>query len=183
MAIIDEVKKKLEILDMALNILQVLPEIIQQHVRLPEAYREYVTLRIYYIFIKMKVIVNKLMIQKNELIMELLNKIKRGAIDEKLAQIFKPIETVLKTIISVQAALNTAMGAIIKALQQPGVGIDPQGYGFLMTAKSVQVGQYSSKMLIPIVPEVNKVLPVQTAMNCIPYEKIDALVKKALPPI
>ena len=38
-------------------------------------------------------------------------------------------------------------------------------------------------MLIPIVPEVNKVLPVQTAMNCIPYEKIDAMVKKALPPI
>lgn len=58
-------------------------------------------MRIDYIFIKMKVIVNKLMIQKNELIMELLNKIKRGAIDEKLAQIFKPIETVLKTIISV----------------------------------------------------------------------------------
>ena len=26
-------------------------------------------------------------------------------------------------------------------------------------------------------------LPLKSAMNCIPYEKIDALVKKALPPI
>jgi hypothetical protein len=47
----------------------------------------------------------------------------------------------------------------------------------------MQVGQYAGKMIIPIEPQANIALSMKSAMNCIPYEKIDAIVKKALPPI
>ena len=131
----------------------------------------------------MKCIVNLIMIQKNELLMQILRKLKTGALDETMMKIFQPINTIIQTVTAVQTALNTALDAVIKALNTPGMGIEPQGHGFFLTAKSVQVAQYASDMLIPIVPDVNKVLPIKTALNCIPYEKIDAIVKKALPPI
>ena len=41
-------------LDAALNLLNALPYIIKMKAKLPEVYREYITLRIDFIFIKMK---------------------------------------------------------------------------------------------------------------------------------
>ena len=85
------VKEKLAMLDAALNLLNALPDIIKAKAKLPEVYREYITLRIDYIFIKMKMMVNLLMIQKNELLMQVLRKLKTGALDKTMMKIFQPI--------------------------------------------------------------------------------------------
>ena len=85
------VKEKLAMLDAALNLLNALPDIIKMKAKLPEVYREYITLRIDYIFIKMKMMVNLLMIQKNELLMQILRKLKTGALDKTMMKIFQPI--------------------------------------------------------------------------------------------
>jgi hypothetical protein len=180
---IRQVKEKLEMLDVALNLITALPDIIKQKAKLPEVYRDYVTLRIDEIFIKLKCLVNFLTIQKNELLISILRKLKTGALDATMMKIFQPINTILKTVAALQTALNTAVATVMAALQNPMSGLEPQSYGFLMTAKSVQVGQYAGKLIIPIEPTANMALPLKSAMNCIPYEKIDALVKKALPPI
>ena len=177
------VKEKLAMLDAALNLLNALPDIIKMKAKLPEVYREYITLRIDYIFIKMKMMVNLLMIQKNELLMQVLRKLKTGALDKTMMKIFQPIQTVMQVVIQVQIALNTAVQAVMAMLQDPMTGLEPQSYGFFMTAKSMQVGQYAGKMIIPIEPQANIALSMKSAMNCIPYEKIDEIVKKALPPI
>lgn len=42
---------------------------------------------------------------------------------------------------------------------------------------------YASKMLIEVVPTLNKLLPIQNMMNNIDYELIEQIVQKALPPL
>ena len=146
------VKEKLAMLDAALNLLNALPDISKMKAKLPEVYREYITLRIDFIFIKMKMLVNLLMIQKNELLISILRKLKTGALDKTMMKIFQPIQTVMQVVIQIQTALNTAVEAVMAMLQDPMTGLDPQSYGFFMTAKSMQVGQYSGKLIIPIEP-------------------------------
>ena len=94
--IISMIQEKLQLLDLALDILSSLPDIIKAKVRLPEEYREYITLRIDIIFIRMKYYINCLMISKNMLLIELLKKVKFGVIDSKLAVLFSPITAVME---------------------------------------------------------------------------------------
>lgn len=94
--IIRMIQEKLQLLDLALDILSSLPDIIKAKVTLPEEYREYITLRIDIIFIRMKYYINCLMISKNMLLIELLKKVKFGVIDSKLAVLFSPITAVME---------------------------------------------------------------------------------------
>lgn len=94
--IIRMIQEKLQLLDLALDILSSLPDIIKAKVRLPEEYREYITLRIDIIFMRMKYYINCLMISKNMLLIELLKKVKFGVIDSKLAVLFAPITAVME---------------------------------------------------------------------------------------
>lgn len=181
--VIQQIKTKLALLDAVLNVLSELPEIIRMKAKLPPAFREYVTLRIDDVFIRMKFMVNLLMIQKNDLIIELLKKVKNGQLDKTLESVFKPIRTVMETAAGVQTALNTALTGIIALLEMPTNGpIPPESMGFFLTAKSVQYPMYSSDICIPTIPTMNKALP-KWCGSMIDFDKIGDIVDKALPPI
>lgn len=181
--IIDQIQQKLALLDAVLNLLTELPELIKMKAKLPEEYREYVTLRIDDMFLRIKIIVNLLMIQKNDLLIELMKKIKFGSLDKVLENILQPIKVIMTTIAGIQQALNAALTAIMALLNMPTNGpIPPESMGWFLTAKSIQHPRHSSEICIPVIPEVNKALP-KVSGNMIDYNKIDAIVKKALPPI
>ena len=136
--VIQQIKTKLALLDAVLNVLTELPEIIRMKAKLPPAFREYVTLRIDDVFMRMKFMVNLLMIQKNDLIIELLKKVKNGQLDKTLESVFQPIRTVMTAVAGVQTALNTALTGIIALLEMPTNGpVPPESMGWFLTAKSI----------------------------------------------
>ena len=183
LAVIEQIKTKLALLDAVLNVLSELPEIIRMKAKLPPAFREYVTLRIDDVFMRMKFMVNLLMIQKNDLIIELLKKVKNGQLDKTLESVFLPIRTVMTAVAGIQTALNTALTGIIALLEMPTNGpIPPESMGWFLTAKSIQHPAHSSEICIPLVPEVNKALP-KWAGSMIDFDKIGDIVDKAMPPI
>jgi hypothetical protein len=171
------------LLDAALNILTELPDLIRDKVRLPERYRQFVTLRIDEVFMKLKMIINLISIQKNMLLIQLLKRVKAGDLDKMLENIFQPIKTIMQVIIGIQTAMNAALAVIINLLQLPANGpISAGGIGWLMTAKSMQHPMTAGQILIEIKPTPLAALPIPPS-NVIDYNKIDAIVKKALPPI
>lgn len=181
--VLEKVKNVLGMLDGAVNILSQLPEFIRMKARLPEYYREYVTLRIDKIFLMMKRAVNNLMIKKNEYMILILNKVKSGSLDKVLESAFAPIRVIVTTITSVQTALNTVLSSIIALLQLPTNGpIPPESMGWFRTAKSSQHPAHMTEFCIPVVPDINKVLPKWSG-NMINYQAIDAMVNSVMPPI
>ena len=122
---IEKVKGVLSLLDMALNFITELPEFIRGKAQLPQEYRDYITLRIDAIFIELKKIVNLLMIRKNELLIQLMKKIKNGVLDPTLAVIVAPLQPILETAIAVQTAMNAAMAAVVAMLNVPLTGLKP----------------------------------------------------------
>lgn len=177
------IQRVLDLVDMCIDVITIFPELIVEHLKLPEEYREYVTLQIDIEFLKMKKGINNLMILKNNLIIDLLKSINFGVMDDKLQVLFAPIQSIIQIVQGVQTALNVALSATLAMLEVGNTGIPPQSYGFFLTAKSVQQPMYASKLLIEVVPELNKALPIQNMMNNIDYEKIESILQKALPPL
>ena len=179
-----QIQDKLRLLDAVLNLITELPELIRDKAKLPQEFRDYITLRIDEMFFRLKYIVNLLMIQKNDLVIELLKKVKFGALDKVLESAFAPIKTVMTTIAGIQQALVAALTALDQLMNLPINGpVPPESMGWFLTAKSVQYPKYGpTQICIPVIPEANKALP-KLSGNMIDYEKIDAMVKKIMPPI
>ena len=182
--ILEQIRDKLKLLDAILNLITELPELIRDKAKLPPEFRDYITLRIDEMFFRLKYIVNLLMIQKNDLVIELLKKVKLGALDRVLESAFQPIKTVMTTIVGIQQALIAALTVLEKIMESPMNGpIPPESMGWFMTAKSAQHPKYgATKICIPVIPEPNNALP-KLSGNMIDYQKIDETVKNALPPI
>ena len=102
----------MRLLDAVLNLITELPELIRDKAKLPQEFRDYITLRIDEMFFRLKYIVNLLMIQKNDLVIELLKKVKFGALDKVLESAFAPIKTVMTTIAGIQQTLVAALTAL-----------------------------------------------------------------------
>ena len=182
--VLAQIQDKLRLLDAVLNLITELPELIRDKAKLPQEFRDYITLRIDEMFFRLKYIVNLLMIQKNDLVIELLKKVKFGALDKVLESAFAPIKTVMTTIAGIQQTLVAALTALDQLMSLPVNGpVPPESMGWFLTAKSVQYPKYGpTQICIPVIPEVNKALP-KLSGNMIDYQKIDALVKKVMPPI
>lgn len=75
------------------------------------------------------------------------------------------------------------MAAVIAMLNVPLTGLNPQSYGWLMTAKSAQYPETSGKLIIEIIPKANLAFPMKNRLNNINIAKIEDIVTAALPPI
>ena len=183
--IIAQVQSMLKLLDMALNVLTLIPEILKDIAKLPPEFRDYVIFRIEIMFLHLKKIINNIQIYKNEKIIELMKKIKFGVLDDALAVILAPVQAILQAAVALQQALNTTISSIIALLESPALGSIPPngGHGFMLTAKSVQYSETAGKIFVINEPKINSIMPMKSMMNVIDIEKIEALIKAALPPI
>ena len=71
-------------MDLVLNLITDLPDLIKGKLKLPQEYRDYVTLRIDCIFLELKRQINLVMIMKNDALIELMKKLKFGVLDDVL---------------------------------------------------------------------------------------------------
>lgn len=183
--ILMKVKSMLSLLDLALNVITLVPEILRDSVKLPEEYREFVILEIEIMFMELKKIFNNLEIRRNEYIMELMNRIKFGALEDKLAKILAPVQAIIQTIIALQTTLNATIASLMAMMKLPAFGSIPPngGHGFMLSAKSFQFPLTAGKIFINNEPTVNMAFPLSAIINVIDTEKIQMLIRKALPDI
>lgn len=183
--ILDKVSSILDYLNLVLNIITELPDMLRDLVYLPDAWKNYCLLSINIIFLNLRMIINKLMIKKNEYIIYLLQLIQRGVIDDKIKTVFLPIDTVINLVQTLQYSLQTAMTAALAAIKVPAIGISPESYAWLFTVRSMM--NTDAGQLIIELPTHNmdgiatKIWP--TGMINSACEKIDNVVKKTFPPI
>lgn len=110
---------------MVLDLVTALPELIVMNSKLPEEYREYITIQIDIVFLQLKKCINDLMIWKNNKIIDLLKTINTGVMDDTLQVIFAPITAIIQVVQAIQTALNIAVTAALAVLQVPMTGIPP----------------------------------------------------------
>ena len=82
--LINKIQDILNLLSITLNTIAKLPDLLANIPRIPVEYREYVTVRINIGFVNLKILTNKLLIRKNEILIKLFKRVKFGVIDEKL---------------------------------------------------------------------------------------------------
>lgn len=183
--ILDKISSILDYLNLVLNIITELPDMLRDLVYLPDAWKNYCLLSINIIFLNLRMIINKLMIKKNEYIIYLLELIKRGVIDDKIKKIFQPIDTIITLVQTLMQELETAFTAALAAIKIPAIGISPESYAWLFTVRSMMTPD--AGLLIIELPThtmegiSTKIWP--TGMINSACEKIDNVVKKTFPPI
>lgn len=110
---------------MAIDLVTVFPELIQEHLKLPEEFRQYITLKIDITFLELKKVINNLMIWKNNMIIDLLQSINFGVMDDTLQVLFAPIQSIITVLQGVQTGLNVALSAALAMLEVGNTGIPP----------------------------------------------------------
>ena len=183
--ILDKISSILDYLNLVLNVITELPDMLRDLVYLPDTWKNYCLLSINIIFLNLRLIINKLMIKKNEYIIYLLELIKRGVIDDKIKKIFQPIDTIITLVQSLMQALETAFTAALAAIKIPAIGISPESYAWLFTVRSMMTPD-AGKLIIELPTHTmegisTKIWP--TGMINSACEKIDEVVKKTFPPI
>ena len=138
--IIKKIQNIMDYFNLAFNVISKFPDILASFAKLPEEYKSYATAKLNIIFLDIKTVINLLLIQKNKLIIKLLNKVKFGIIDEKLAGLFETISTVLRTADALREQVENALGVAYEAINKANrmFYIGPHEYGFFTTLKSQQ---------------------------------------------
>lgn len=180
--ILKRVGNVLDFFSLVLNVLLELPELLRNLKLLPDVWRNYLMLYVNIIFVKLRIIINKLMIKKNEYIIYVLKYMQRGLNKPFMQTLFAPIEAVLMAVDKLKMAFETAYSAAMKALETPGMGIEPESYAWLFTPRSMMNGDAMGQYIINL-PKGGLKLKLIPTMANIAMPQIDEFVKKTFPPI
>ena len=135
--IIKSIKNIIGYIDLCLNIVDKIPELTTNLVKLPPEYKDYATAKISIMFLYLKRVICLLQIKKNDLMIKLLKSMKDGCMSDMALKIFPAIQFVINNIVAAREAMNTAVAVATNAINNAGpLYIGPQEYGFFMTLKS-----------------------------------------------
>ena len=183
---VDYLQHWLQYINIVINLLTELPQLLRDVHWLPEIYRNYVVVKLNICFVKIRLMITRLLLAKNDAIIRLLTPVQNGILDDKLANWFEPINNIIKIINIITEALNIAMSAAIKVMQVPTSTIAPESYAWLMTPRSA-LNSDAGKLFIelpitsPAQGIINKIIPSGILNQHV--EAIDKWVHKKFPPI
>lgn len=184
--IVDYLQHWLQYINIVINLLTELPQLLRDIHWLPDIYRNYVVVKLNICFVKIRLMITRLLLAKNDAIIRLLIPVQNGILDDKLASWFEPINNVIKLINIGTEALNVAMAAAIKVMQIPTSTIAPESYAWLMTPRSA-LNSDAGKLFVelpttsPTRGIVTKIIPTGVLNQHV--EAIDKWVHKKFPPI
>lgn len=139
--IIRKIKNVLNFFNLVLNVVVQLPKAAANLAKLPPDFKEYATAKLNQTFLTLKKTINRLLIKKNELLIQLLTEINNGLIDQDLQQSFEAINTLISLVKQLKEQLDVAIYVATKALTKlnSNTYIGPHEYGFFWTLKSNSV--------------------------------------------
>lgn len=135
--LLESVQSVIDFLNVILNCVIELPEKLKNLIMVPPVLRNFMQLRINIIFIHIKILINQLMIFKNNCIIEMLKPIQIGIITDKIATLLPPINAVITTVQLLHQTLDAVFGMVLQMMQNPMFSIPPESFVWGMTPRSI----------------------------------------------
>lgn len=181
--LIKKIDKIVSMANIAINLLLDLPRTIQDLAHIPEIYRNYLLVELDIQFNKLQIVINNLIIKKNEYLIKILEKIKLGTINKALEVINVLIEAIMKTISLVQTTFNTVYATVYEMLTTVSrmFTLEPEGMAFFMTKASAMNPLFIGQPLVKLQAEI--ISPFNSLVNNANVEQINLFVQNTLPPI
>ena len=182
--ILDRISKILDFFNLVLNVLTELPDILRNLVSLPDAIKNFVMVYINIIFLKIRMILNKLMIKKNEYIIYILKWMQRGVQTKTMQQMFMPVKAIIVTVRVLHQLFEQGYQIALQALKVYGINIEPESYAWMMTPRSMMNADSGQLVINLPIPNLQTAkAPFPSGLMNISMTAIDKIVQKVFPPI
>lgn len=135
--LLESIQSALDFLDIVINLITELPEKLKDLATIPPEFRNFLQIRINIIFLQIKILINKIMIFKNNCIIEILKPLQLGVINDKIALLLPAVNAIITTVQALITALDSTFGAILAIMQNPMFSISPESYVWAMTPRSI----------------------------------------------
>lgn len=178
--LLDSVQSVLDFLNVILNCVIELPEKLKNLIMVPPALRNFMQIRINIIFIHIKILINQLMIFKNNCIIEMLKPIQIGVITDKIASLLPQVKAVITTVQLLHQTLDTVFGMMLQMMQNPLFSISPESYVWAMTPRSIM---RMPQLYIEVPVNMNTPTNMFGPLTMLNIEAINNIVKGLFPPI
>lgn len=181
--IIDNLQRILDMLNMALNMIAELPQKLVDMVHLPQPYRNFIQIHVNLVFIQIRLIINKVMIFKNNLIIKLLEPIANGVLLDKLVEKYPILGQIINTIGALYVAFDTTYTLLLKLLQNPIFTIPAESYVWALTPRSVITQPGFLWVEVPKSAMLSDLVPLAGGLTGQYVEQIQKTIQGLFPPI
>lgn len=177
---IDGIRNVLTYIDLAMNLIMELPNKLKQIAKLPPEYANYLKMQINKIFLKIKIVINKLLIYKNKLLLLILDPMKWGVIGDKLGNWLEKIQPILETYNKIKTNVDLAVKAILNMMENPIYTLPAGSFVWAQTLRGIiNNPQYQFYVEVPVpCPS-----PLGTALDCLDVNLIHKIVTTSFPSI
>ena len=179
--IINQLCAVLDLTNLLINTIVLIPDIIRELAQLPEEYKQYVKNKIAEGFAELQELIQKAMVKKNELLEKILKPINFGIIAKPVAMAMSAIEVVRNSIQVAQEAFNMAFDVVKLIISKlslpnvaPGLVLPAESFAWALTPRS-----FISPMPYTC-PDVGKIFVVLPGGSGAPIESLKALLPSAL---
>lgn len=178
---VKKIKAIMDMLNVVANLISSIPDILDNVASLPEVYRNYVIVKMNWLFAYIQYFMNKLLIWKNKLIIWILEKVKNGVICDAVAGMFTFVNIILQLVQELFTLLDTAYGVAYKVIvdAMPMFKIEPEEMGFFLTPRSF-AGTAPGKFFVPVPNNVNMSL---SALDFVDIDALKKMIKVSFPKI
>lgn len=183
--VIGEISDVLDKISLAINLIVELPDILRTLMKVPERWRNYLMVNVNIAFLRLRVVINTLMVKKNEKIIELIGKVRNGVMPDFIKPMFEQVNRVIDKVNLLKQALEAAYTIAMDAMKVYGFQISAESYGWMMTPRSTMnsdAGQVFIELPTHTMDGVANKL-IQSGIMNINFQAIDEIVKKVFPPI
>lgn len=177
------VQNTLDMMNMALNLIAELPQKLLDIAKLPPEIRNYLQIRINIIFITLKIMINKLMIIKNNLLIKLLSPLQKGIIEDFIASAFPQVGVVMQTIQQLYTAFDMTYTQILKIITNPILTIPPESYVWGLTPRSFFSFPGFLYIEVPKSGLLTDLIPMAGGISVLQADKIAQTIQSMFPPI
>lgn len=200
--IIDQLCAVLDLVNLTINAIVLIPDIIRDLAKLPEEWKQFVKNKIAEGFTELQELIQKAMVKKNELLEKILKPINFGIIAKPIAMAMQAIEVIRAALQVAQEAFNLVYDVIKFILSKlslpnfpPGLVLSAESFAWALTPRSFICPMYPTpanadcgKIFVNLpggwgVPlqGIKPLLP--SALQDIDFSSIDAMIQGIFPPL
>lgn len=200
--IIDQLCAVLDLVNLTINAIVLIPDIIRELAKLPEEWKQFVHNKIAEGFTELQELIQKAMVKKNELLEKMLKPINFGIIAKPIAMAMQAIDVVRSALDVAQEAFYLAYDVIKIILSKlsmpnmpPGLVLPAESFAWALTPRSFICPMYPT----PANADCGKIfvnlpgglgVPLQgmkpllpSALQDIDFSSIDAMIQSIFPPL
>lgn len=181
--IVNQLCAVLDLTNLLINAIVLIPDIIKELATLPDEYKQYVYTKIAEGFANLQELIQQAMVKKNELLEKILKPINFGIVAKPISMAMQAIEVIRQSLEVAQEAFNYAYDIIKLILSKlslpnimPGLVLPAESFAWALTPRSFMCPTYPT----PANPDMGKIFVNLPGGNVVPIELLKPLLPSAL---